>query len=450
MKNLTSRTRKLVWFIAIGLLVIPVVVLGMPAGVGEADSGGVLSDLRAEYDLGESKLGQIDPTSATMNLLLLGLRGVAVNVLRLELDEYKSSKDWAQMQATTEAVITLQPHYIEVWRFLGWNLAYNVSAEWDSVPERYYWVKEGGKFLQRGVKRNNRVPELYWDTGRIWGHKVGRSDEWLQFRRYFLSDPDTERFKGEADPEINPAGNRDNYLVAKDWFHIANDVELQQDQHIMMRALFRSYPAKSQIEYADALQREGKYEGLTLSAWQQAFEDWTTRYERNNQPGYGKEEIQTISNCVIFMEADEDDVRQMAARSGVTEADIRDELNFYQKTSNYLQWRLRCLAEKEETMGLAHRLLHEGEKLYNQAEQEKARASLLKGLQSFETVLTRPQFRPLRAEDNLVEEIMWGILLWRQTYLIYGLEVPGSFPLKDLWDQNQTLIPQLQSRFSRL
>lgn len=449
MKNLTSRARKLVWFVAIVLLVMPVVLLGMPAGADEAESGGVLSDLRAEYDLGESELGQIDPTSATMNLLLLGLRGVAVNVLRMELDEYKNRKDWAQMQATTEAVITLQPHYIEVWRFLGWNLAYNVSAEWDSVPERFYWVKEGGKFLQRGVKRNDRVPELYFDTARIWGHKVGRSDEWRLFRGFFLSDPDTKRFQGNADKEINPQGNRDNYLVAKDWFHDANKVELKQDQHIMMRALFRSYPAKSQIEYADALQREGKFEGVTVSAWQQAYADWTNRYE-TNEPGFGKEVFLTSRNCRIFMEADVDDVRQMAADSDVDEGVIRRELDFYHKTSNYLHWRLRCLAEKEETMGKAHRLLDEGEKLYEQADQVNARAKLLEGLQRFEALLNTPQFRTLRFEDNLVEEIMWGILLWRQTYLIIDREVPGSFPLQDLWNAQQELLPTLQSRLSRL
>ncbi len=82
MKNLTSRARKLVWFVAIVLLVMPVVLLGMPAGVDEADSGGVLSDLRAEYDLGERALRQIDPTSATMNPPLPGPRGVAVHGLR--------------------------------------------------------------------------------------------------------------------------------------------------------------------------------------------------------------------------------------------------------------------------------------------------------------------------------------------------------------------------------
>jgi hypothetical protein len=442
MNNLTSRQRKTAWFVAILVLLIPVVLLGMPAGNAANDSGGVLSDLRAEHDLGESKLGQIDPTSATMNLLLLGLRGVAVNVLRMDLDDYKNRKDWAQMQATTEAVITLQPHYIEVWRFLGWNLSYNVSAEWDAVPERYYWVKEGGKFLQRGEKRNNRVPELKWEAGRTWGHKVGRSDEWKQFRRFFVSDPDTKRFKGEGDPEINPNGTTDNYLVAKDWFVRANIAERNHEQHIMMRELFRSYPSKSQIEYADALQREGKFEGVTVAAWQQAYEDWTTKF--------GKEEIHTFNDCKIYMEANEDDVRQMAIDSGVAESVILGELVFYQNVANYLHWRLLCLAEKEEGMGLAHRLLYDGEQLYNQAEHEKARAMLLEGLQRFESILSKDQFSSLRSEDNLIEEIMWGTMLWRQTYLILRLPVPATFPLKDIWDKHQNKLPTLQSRFNHL
>jgi len=440
MNNLTSRQRKTAWFVAILVLLIPVVLLGMPAGNSAEDSGGVLSDLRARHDLGESKLGQIDPTSATMNLLLLGLRGVAVNVLRMDLDDYKNRKDWAQMQATTEAVITLQPHYIEVWRFLGWNLAYNVSAEWDSVPERYYWVKEGGKFLQRGEKRNSRVPELKWEAGHIWGHKVGRSDEWKQFRRFFVNDPDTKRFKGEGDREINPEGTKDNYLVAKEWFVRANTVERNRDQHIMMRELFRSYPWKSQIEYADALQREGKFEGVTVAAWQQAYEDWTTKF--------GKEEIYTYNNCKIYLEANEDDVQQMAKGSKVTESVILSELVFYQNVANYLHWRRLCLAEKEEDMGLAHRLVYEGEQLYDQAEHVKARAMLLEGLTKFETILNKEQFSSLRSEDNLVEEIMWGILLWRQTYLVLRLPVPDSFPLKDLWEKHQSNIPNLQSRFN--
>ena len=138
----------------------------------------------------------------------------------------------------------------------------------------------------------------------------------------------------------------------------------------------------------------------------------------------------------------------MAKGSKVTESVILSELVFYQNVANYLHWRRLCLAEKEEDMGLAHRLVYEGEQLYDQAEHVKARAMLLEGLTKFETILNKEQFSSLRSEDNLVEEIMWGILLWRQTYLVLRLPVPDSFPLKDLWEKHQSNIPNLQSRFN--
>ncbi len=153
MNNLTSQQRKIAYLVGMAVLLSPIIWLGMPSTGGD-DKGGRLAELRQQYDLGESNLGDVDPASATMNLVLLGLRGVAANLLWMQLDEQKDTKNWAQMRATTESIIKLQPHYVDVWRFNAWNLAYNVSAEWDGVEDRYYWVKEGAKFLMRGSKRN--------------------------------------------------------------------------------------------------------------------------------------------------------------------------------------------------------------------------------------------------------------------------------------------------------
>ena len=164
------------------ILLIPVIGLGMPAGSDEG-SGGKLADLRQAYDLGETSLGEVDPSSATMNLVLLGLRGVAANLLWMEHEELKKTKNWSQMRATTRSIILLQPHFLKVWRFHGWDLAYNVSAEWDSIADRYYWVKEGAIFTMDGTDRNQQYTELYWDVGHILGHKIGNSDEWRDFRK---------------------------------------------------------------------------------------------------------------------------------------------------------------------------------------------------------------------------------------------------------------------------
>ncbi len=71
MNRLSSRQRKLVYLCGILILLIPIIWLGRP-GAGE-DQGGRLAQLRRSHDLGENQLGKVDPTSAAMNLVLLGL-----------------------------------------------------------------------------------------------------------------------------------------------------------------------------------------------------------------------------------------------------------------------------------------------------------------------------------------------------------------------------------------
>ena len=444
MNQATARDRKIAYFVGILVLLIPIIVLGMPAG--KAGSGGTLAKMRERYDLGDSNLGQVDPTSATMNLLLLGMRGVAVSILRLDLDTYKDEKEWGKMRATTESVLLLQPHYVDVWRFLTWNLAYNVSAEWDGVKDRYYWVKEGGKFAQRGTRKNKDVPELFWETGRVWGQKVGRSDESKYFRKYFLDDPDEKIDKGFGDPEINPE-QKDNYLVAKTWYERANSREDNRVQHIMMRALFRSYPARSQLDYAEALQRDVKEEKtiegaedkfkLSRSAYEKAFQEWTT--------DYGKMPFKT-SECVIYLEAKDDDVKTLAREGNVSEAKIHDWLKHYQNTTNYRYWREKSLSELDPNTAQAHWKLHEGERLYNQAKLEPARLALVEGMDRYAEVLEK--YKELRDEERAVEEGLWGVLLWRKTLDLQQKTVPENFSLKPIWDKHQGLLPQLQDRFN--
>ena len=156
MNRLSSRQRKLVYFVAILLLLIPIFVLGRPASGNSG--GGVLAELRRpqgqELGLSEHNLGRVDPTSAAMNLVLLGMRGVAVNLLWMDYIKQQETKNWAQVRSTTESITMLQPHYLQIWRYHGWNLSYNVAAEWDDVRDRYYWIKEGAKFINNGTEYN--------------------------------------------------------------------------------------------------------------------------------------------------------------------------------------------------------------------------------------------------------------------------------------------------------
>ncbi len=122
------------------------------------------------------------------------------------------------------------------------------------------------------------------------------------------------------DSEINPAG-KDNYLVAKEWFQKANGRRRTARQHIMMDAIFRSYPARSQLDYADALQTRGPFDETARKAWDDAYHDGSmctagcdSRPPLRNLPG----------NVGLRKR-----VEQTMSASGITRPQLESELSMY-------------------------------------------------------------------------------------------------------------------------
>lgn len=445
MNNLTSQQRKLVYLVGIIVLLIPIIWLSLPSD-GKKSSGGVLSQLRSKYELGETDLGDVDASSAAMNLVLLGMRGVAVNMLWIDLDTQKDMKRWAEMQATTESIVRLQPHYEKVWDFNGWNLAYNTSAEWDAVPDRYYWVKQGAKFLKRGVERNKRSTELYYRTGKVIEHKIGFADEAIDYRKYFLKDPDPA-FNDKPDPAINPEG-KDNFLVGKEWFELACIHELNRPQHILDRSLFRGTPARCQFDYAQALQKDGKFGEETRAAWEQARKDWTEVYGREIFHAIiGTEETD------IQLEMTDEEIKQRSGDNPDDEVRLRRAVDAYQKMTNYRYWRTRAFAEAEPETAEAHRSLFEAKQAYRNQEFDKARDAAFAGMEGFDKILKRPEYSSLTDEDLLIEECLLGWKIWDDIYRIKVEPIPDTFPLKWLLEMkqgNEQLMLTVDKQFRRL
>ncbi len=456
MNQLTSQQRKLVYVIGILLLLIPIVFLGLPSS---NNYKGQLAKLRTKYELGEASLGNVDPASATMNLVLLGMRGVAVNLLWQQALDQKETKQWGELRSTVDSIVLLQPHFRQVWEFQGWNLAYNVSAEWDGVEDRYHWVKEGAKFLAKGTRRNTKYPELYWETGRILGPKIGRSDEWKLFRKFFLHDPDDPNYNHDAAPDspenadILPDQDlnreeRDNYLVSKEWFQEANRVEALPGnrQKKFDRIIFISYPARSQFNYADALHREGTFNETSRAAWEQAYNEWTTEY--------GVRRIESSFNGTIQLEANDEVVKELceldAQRTDVDPASVkvfsnfdlkRDAIEFNQKKTNYRYWRTRGKAEKTQLMEEAHREMYQARQLYlKQGDGVKGLEMMDSGIRKMQELLDIPEFSDMKNEDNLIEECVKAVIVWRSMMEFNGKPVPQDYPLKEMYqaDPNET------------
>lgn len=459
MRNLTVRQRKMLYAALAVLAFLPVIVFGAPS-TSEKGSGGFLAQKRANYELGESSLGDVDPTSATMNLVLLGMRGVAASWLWQKADHYKETKNFAQLEDSVESIILLQPHFKSVWEYQAWNLAYNVSAECDDVKDRYHWVKRGAKFLIRGTERNQKVPELQFGAGQFFGTKIGVADEKQVYRQFFKSDPNTEVWKGGPDEDVNPEG-KDNYLVARDWYLRANEtLELPNvEQHRMDQALFVAYPYRSLMDYArnhqgdgiaeqlDAIegqqlspaeeqaQREEIYQqwaGESQENWSVAYNEWTDIY--------GRMRIESAGGGTIILEEDNSVLEQLAEEDGMTLLEKQQWQSRYRKTTSYPYWKRHCEIERRDEMARARYHLIEGRRLYRNVQDfEGAKKYLEEGLRLLESVVDQYQLEDgtnvmLVDEADVVDEAIKAILIWRAVLDILGEEQPEDFPLKEIWE----------------
>lgn len=271
MNKRSSFYRKMVYLCLIIALLFPLAWLARPATVTD-ELGGQLSKMRVENGLSQANLGEIDPASETMKLATLGLRGVAVNLLWGQAEEYKKKEDWTNLTATLEQLALLQPNFITFWKYQSWNVSYNVSVQFDDYRDRYYYVREGIDFLKQGVaknKENRDIPQLLWDLGWFIGQKVGRADEYVQYRDLFKKD---DQFHGE---DVPPGSDeRDNWWVSKvEYLNGINAINRGKSIGKKSDKIYYSSPAKSQMNYAEAIEEEGAFE-KAQAAWKVAADDW--------------------------------------------------------------------------------------------------------------------------------------------------------------------------------
>jgi hypothetical protein len=411
--------------------------------------------MRQDYDLGEATLGKVDPSSSAMNLVLLGLRGPAASVLHLTAIEYQERKQWAKLRATVDSIILLQPHYVQIWKFQGWNLAYNVSREWDKVDDRFYWVKEGIKFLIVGTERNATIPILFHNVGEVVSSKMGISDEKKFFRVFFREDPDPkfEASPGKRgpDPAINELG-KDSYLVAHDWFVRAN--EKDDNDGIagvrgMTHVFFRQGPSKSLISYAETRSQDGYFD-QHQAAWDDAYRAWTEDY--GNQIFLGLDEKKYKLVCT------EDELVALAKENGITLKAQRELWAQNLNMVNYRFWRDYADVERDPMTLELHKVFYEAKQAYLQGKgYDKVDTADQSTLPSeaqvlLETAMTKwvelKQKYPVMFEDSrYVEEALLIVQYWQAVHQLNGKTPPGEYTLKALWDQNEPKHLEMQREF---
>jgi hypothetical protein len=340
-----SFVRKVVYLVAMALLLIPLSLLSQPEAVGTSGArqspGGALAQYRFDHGLAQSRLGEIDPASETIKLATLGMRGVAANILWDKAVEYQKKEDWTNLSATLEQISKLEPNFINVWRFQAWNLSYNVSVEWDDYRQRYAWVIKGTKFLEEGMKYNENEPLLPWDIGWVIGHKIGTADEKKQYRILFRNDDD---YHGSR-----PIAQRDNWLVGKESFLTAQQIVDTRDVPVRGTSpvIFHSGPAKWQTNYGAGLEIDGGVDGRAVfgevaqRAWSTAVREWEEFSTRDIPSSLG------IPIRLGDLEKHEAEVEKLTKQLDALEPGLREKL-VAEKKAKLPEEELKALETKPE------------------------------------------------------------------------------------------------------
>jgi hypothetical protein len=166
--------------------------------------------------------------------------------------------------------VFLEPHFTTIWEFLGWNLSYNASAEFDDYRERYRWVIRGIDFLTRGVELNTQAPKLCKATGWTISQKIGIADENQQYRRLLRED---EEFGLRHNCQL--PSERDNWILGRRWYHQGENLVLQ-GVSIGNESdfLFFSNSRLNLFNYAKWKRKDGIFGEEAIRAWENADAEW--------------------------------------------------------------------------------------------------------------------------------------------------------------------------------
>jgi len=495
--------RKIYYLAPIALLLLPLFWLSQPATIGSKGSkgspGGKLAQLRVSCGLSQTQLGEIDPTSETIELATFGMRGVAANLLWGKANRYKMKKDWTNLSATLQQLSKLEPHFITVWEHQGWNLSYNVSAEFDDYRERFRWVIKGIDFLKEGIRHNEREPRLYWDVGWFNAQKIGRADEHRQFRRLYKDPDNVYGIHGDR-----PLDERDNWLVGKEWFRRAEKIV---DEGGTLRGksplIFYSDAPMAQMNYGEALEKDGIFEEKARRAWVRASQDWhdfgareiPTSYGvpirlndgevyqkkaaqlreklENLEPGLREKLVQQKRQALpedmrtaldTSLEQRTQDQHRLAyeaqdklkvshdevarrlkgakRREGLKiakELGDADEtiriIDRYREIVNFVFWRRRAQMEQTDEALTARECTYEGDQAYAKGDLGAARAAYDQGLAAWRKLLDRPEFASLKTDRTMVEDLNESIDTYRRILEKRDEEFPKDFILQDIVDQ---------------
>lgn len=377
--------------------------------------------------LAQKSLGNVNPVSGTAQLVLSGFRGVAVTFLWHEANELKKKERWFEIRPVIESISLLQPNFVKPWTFQAWNMSYNISAEWEAVEDKYYWIRQGIDFMKEGCRVNRDKPDLEWYVGYIYFNKFGMSDEKAFLRKMF---------REETDPTFAMAssGIQDNFEVAYDWHDKANEIIRRTRRRPLGMSItpFMYKTGYSKLYYADALADEGTFDEKTKDAWRRAYEEWLK---------LGREGGPNRTDLIRRMEFTPEEFANL-------NGDQQDNVKRYQDVIKYEFWKRRARVEATDEMQAAREARYLADKARVSGDYSTALALYEKSFPLWRKVLEGDEM--LRNDDEMREDTLESEARYLRLLSRLDMEVPEKRPFEDMYEPLGPLPPATGRDLERL
>lgn len=198
--------------------------------------------------------------------LASGFKSQVANLLWMKSDEYWHKGLLTRQVPLMEAVVTLDPQFIEAWSTAGWHWAYNIYADLPERPdlkklgkdskqlrlEQERCVNIGLDYLKRGSNLNPETYRLWFENAWTRGEKAGiYDDETVRLMRTARAQKDArqlERTVAEANGKSKTEEVLGEDLVGRNIGHIYEkmpDIDKALDEYmtlIVNGGLRKQYP----------------------------------------------------------------------------------------------------------------------------------------------------------------------------------------------------------------
>jgi hypothetical protein len=150
------------------------------------------------------------PVLAFTTVALGGFRGLISNMLWMRASALQDEDKFFEMAQLSDWITKLEPHFVQVWIFQAWNMAYNISVKFKDnspgeYPDRWRWVKRGIELLRdEGLRYNPNEVLLYRELAGLFQHKIGANmdDAHMYYKQQWANEMATNVFGKLRDPNV--------------------------------------------------------------------------------------------------------------------------------------------------------------------------------------------------------------------------------------------------------